>query len=653
VRSKSGLQLAPLLDSDVGGSDDIVRGRLFQVADQLPAVQQICGVPSISIAVSHLGVPIFQTSVGFRNIEDKSAATPDTTYPLSSCSKMILVAAVGILVDEGKMRWEDRIQRWVKDFRPSKDPNIGDKALISDALSHMTGLSCPQLFLLGPYRTIVGDRTNLIAMLNSANTSDGDEQRFSEYWLYNNLVFGLIGLAVEECSGMAYSEFVRERILEPLDMKNTAVSKEGLESVRELASNYTRLSGGSFSRFESEEYTCGSRQHTPVLAALGVQSSANDMSKFARAMLDAWKCERDRTAHDDSERSAEGGKRNPLKQVAAIWEPRCEQIVDDGFENEFAYCMGWYQTYMPTDALGLLSYNGKIKKYDPDIQSRHIIGRNSARRLALAHHGLLSGSTASVYVFPETQSAVVVLTNGATSADASDFVAKMSIQAIFDLQPHVDLFPLIEAEAKAHQRWFEDLVIDWQENRDVSYPEAPRAQYVGDYEAHGITLNIALREDSQLVMTFNRKKRTLCTLEYYNKDTYSFLPIERDRWLKDGMLDYDYYKVGLLEFRRNSAGDVDGLSWQYDQWDKEAWFCKKTREIRSPGDVTKMTRPADIARRSKEEEKEEGEEEEEEEKEEEEEEEEEETEEASNRVGDRGEQTGSTVGWRAWFKFWR
>jgi hypothetical protein len=194
------------------------------------------------------------------------------------------------------------------------------------------------------------------------------------------------------------------------------------------------------------------------------------------------------------------------------------------------------------------------------------------------------------YVFPETQSAIVVLTNGATSADASDFVAKMLIQALFNLQPHVDLFPLMKAEAKAHQRWFEDLVRDWREHRDVSQPEAPRAQYIGDYTGPGITLNIAQRaEDLRLVMTFNGKKRTLCTLEYYNKDTYSFLPTERDRWLKDGMLDYDCYKVGLLEFRRNCAGDVDGLSWQYDRWEKEAWFGKASSRINSPEHVTTTT----------------------------------------------------------------
>lgn len=245
---------------------------------------------------------------------------------------------------------------------------------------------------------------------------------------------------------------------------------------------------------------------------------------------------------------------------------------------------------MPSDALGLLSYNGKVMSYDPDIHSRHIIGRNSPRRLALAHHGLLSGSTTSVYVFPETQSAVVVLTNGATSADASDLVAKMSIQALFNLQPHVNLFPLMEAEAEAHKRWFQDLVRDWQEHRDVSHPEAPHAQYVGDYTGPGITLNIAQRaEDLRLVMTFNGKKRTLCTLEYYKKDTYSFLPTERDRWLKDGMLDYDYYKVGLLEFGRNSAGDVDGLSWQYDRWEKQAWFGKDSSRIYSPEYVTMAT----------------------------------------------------------------
>jgi hypothetical protein len=305
--------------------------------------------------------------------------------------------------------------------------------------------------------------------------------------------------------------------------------------------------------------------------------------------------------------------------------------------------MGWYRTYMPSDALGLFSYNGKVMAYDPDIQARHIIGRDSPRRLALAHHGLLSGSTTSVYVFPETQSAIVVLTNGATSADASDFVAKMLIQALFNLQPHVDLFPLMKAEAKAHQRWFEDLVRDWREHRDVSQPEAPRAQYIGDYTGLGTTLNIAQRaEDLRLVMTFNGKKRTLCTLEYYNKDTYSFLPTERDRWLKDGMLDYDYYKVGLLEFRRNCAGDVDGLRWQYDQWEKEAWFGKASSRIHSPEHVTTTT-PKTATMEEVEEEEEE----------------EEEEAEASvvkkiaDAAGGKTDQTGTTLGWD-WLKklFW-
>jgi hypothetical protein len=47
--------------------------------------------------------------------------------------------------------------------------------------------------------------------------------------------------------------------------------------------------------------------------------------------------------------------------------------------------------------------------------------------------------------------------------------------------------------------------------------------------------------------------------------------------------------VGLLEFRRNSAGDVDGLSWQYDRWEKESWFGKDSERVHSPEYVTKTT----------------------------------------------------------------
>jgi hypothetical protein len=77
---------------------------------------------------------------------------------------------------------------------------------------------------------------------------------------------------------------------------------------------------------------------------------------------------------------------------------------------------------------------------------KYIIGRNSGRRLVDGHNGVNDGPTASLYTFPETRSAVVVLTNACDVGDASDTTSQILVKR-FDLKPRIDLLPRLEKES--------------------------------------------------------------------------------------------------------------------------------------------------------------------------------------------------------------
>src|SRR5271156_7071605 len=92
--------------------------------EDIDRVKDLCRVPSISVGVLHEGKVIFMESLALRDVEHKLEADCDTSYLLGSVSKMFASAALGILVDEGKISWHDTIQQHLPNFDPAGDPEV-------------------------------------------------------------------------------------------------------------------------------------------------------------------------------------------------------------------------------------------------------------------------------------------------------------------------------------------------------------------------------------------------------------------------------------------------------------------------------------------------------------------------------------------------
>ncbi|KAL4958565.1 beta-lactamase/transpeptidase-like protein [Aspergillus filifer] len=556
--------------------DPIVQ-RLEDCLDQVRQIQDILQTPSITLGVVHQGQVVFKQSIGHRDVGNNLPADADTIYMIGSCSKMFTSAAVGILVDEGKLSWTDPVQKYLPEFDPVGDPRIGKEADIIDILRHSTGLRVPNLLCIGPGATPVSDEEDLVPLLNIMPTSDEKGQRFNREWWYNNSVYGLAALIVQRITGQRFADFVRERILIPLGMNRTILKRSDLESADNVAVPYTTLSNKVITPLSEKAWPCDN--NSPLLGGTGIRSSLEDMLTWCIAVLDAERVENEPDYQPQV-------PNNPLKQMNRVRRGYWTRPSDDpDFSKNTAYCMGWFRARLPSSMLGALSGNQQSREKEHQMHLQHILGRDQADRpiQMIGHTGGMIGSVFSVFTFPETQSAVVTMTNGRDLGDSSDFTAQILIQALFDMTPKVDLTLWAKKEAElARSHYRKQYEQPWEENRRPNDPERDDLMlYVGQYRGfdNRFTLSVVPQsqesgESLQLSLIFNHRKATECPLVFYKKDVYSFFQQDEDAWKLRRTMVSDYKQM-LLEFQFDESSKViKGLWWQWDEDAERAWMDK-------------------------------------------------------------------------------
>ncbi|KAL3454599.1 beta-lactamase/transpeptidase-like protein [Aspergillus insuetus] len=552
---------------------DATLQRLTSCLAQIQQIHSTCQTPSITFGVVHHGRAVIKHSIGHRDSGLTLSANEDTIYMLGSCTKMFTSAAVGILVNEGKLSWSDRIQQHLPEFDPTGDPKIGQEADIIDCFRHTTGLASPTMLTVGPRGTIASDLEDLIPILNAMPTRNANgEQRFNQEWLYNNAAVGLMALIVERVSGKRFADFVRERIFEPLGMTRTALTRGDIERDENVAVPCTKLSNGQFYHLPDSSWPCD--DHSPLLAGMGMRSTLNDMLTWCIAVMDAERSEIDPGY-------VRIVPKNPLKQMTRVRRGYWTRPADDPeFSKPAAYGMGWFRIDLPSSKLSSFSGNALSQDKAHQCHLEYILGKENAPSplTAVGHTGGMRGSVFSVYTFPETQSAVVTATNGRDFGDAGDFTAQILIQALFDLKPVIDLLPWAKKEAELAKGFYrEHTEVPWEENRRPNDPERDRLIYVGDYRSFNdrFTLTIAVASLSStapsLSVVFNHRLASECPLIFYQTDVYSFFQPDEDYARTQAIIAKEYKQM-LLEFKVDEEGRVTGLWWQWDIEAEAAWL---------------------------------------------------------------------------------
>ncbi len=226
-------------------------------------------IPALAISVVKDGRVVLSKGYGVRELGKPGAADAQTLFAIGSTTKAMTAAAIAMLVDEGKVRWDDPVTRHLPTFQTA-DPYVTREMTVRDLLTHRGGLGNADFLW---YESDVPSaevrrRVRLLRPSYSIRSS----------FIYQNVMYALAGDVVAAASGMPWEEFVRRRIFEPLAMSRTVATLRETQSRDNVASPHDRIDGTI--------RPIRNASVDPVAPAGSIWSSVDDMAKWMRFMLD-------------------------------------------------------------------------------------------------------------------------------------------------------------------------------------------------------------------------------------------------------------------------------------------------------------------------------------------------------------------------------
>jgi CubicO group peptidase (beta-lactamase class C family) len=226
-------------------------------------------VPGLAIAVVKDGEVVFSRGYGVRRLGSSEPVDDRTLFAIGSTTKAMTAAAVGMLVDEKKLSWDDPVTKHLPWFQ-LRDPFLTRELTIRDLLTHRAGLPNADYLWYGqsaaPHDILF--RMRYVPMETSPRT----------HFTYQNVMYAAAGAVVAQVSGMPWEDFVRTRILEPLHMDGTIATAATLDRQPNVASPHFRMKG--------EVKVIENASVDPIAPAGAVWSSVSDMAKWMRYLLE-------------------------------------------------------------------------------------------------------------------------------------------------------------------------------------------------------------------------------------------------------------------------------------------------------------------------------------------------------------------------------
>lgn len=187
-------------------------------------------IPGLSLAIIKDGQVVLSKGYGLANVEHKVRVTPATVFQSGSIGKQFTAAAVMLLVEEGKVSLEDRINKYFPDV-----PESWQRITVRDLLAHTSGLGdfAPDFDLRRDYT-----EDEFLAAIKSVPLA----YRTGERWDYSNLGYVLSGILIHKLTGKFYGDYLAERVFKPLDMTTARVISEA-DIVPNRAAGYRLVNG--------------------------------------------------------------------------------------------------------------------------------------------------------------------------------------------------------------------------------------------------------------------------------------------------------------------------------------------------------------------------------------------------------------------------
>lgn len=489
------LIIFPLLPAVATSQTQPTEARLKEFNEYAEKAGKDWRVPGFSIAIVKDDKVIFARGFGIRELGKFGEVDEHTLFAIASNTKAFTATALAMLVDEGKIKWDDLVTKYLPAFE-LYDPYVTRELTIRDLLSHRSGLATFGGDLLW-YESNYS-RDEILNRVRFLKPTSSFRSRFG----YQNILFMAAGEIVGKVSGMSWDAFMKERFFTPLGMKRTLTAHADLLKADNVATPHNTLDGNTRAiRYGNVDN---------IAAAGAIKSSARDMAQWLRLQL--------------GRGTFEGKKLFGANRSREMWTPH---TVLSGISEQA-------EKFNPTRHFNLYGLGWTLNDYQG--------------RLVVSHGGGLDGMVSQVALLPEEKLGVVVLTNSETP------LSTILVNRVFDMFLGVaprDWNAEYQARSKESEEASRAAAKKLEDARVLNTkPSLPLSAYAGTYTGAMFGDAKVTEENGKLVLRFVPSSLFVGDLEHWHFDTF------RVKW-RDSIV-YPFPR-GFVSFTLNPQAKPDEM----------------------------------------------------------------------------------------------
>jgi CubicO group peptidase (beta-lactamase class C family) len=452
-------------------------------------------VPGISVGIIKDGKLVHAKGYGVRSLKNNLPMDENTLVGIASNSKAFTSAAIAMLIDEGKMKWDDKVRDYIPNFK-MYDPYVTDAFTVRDLLTHRSGLGLGSGDLM--FFPDGGSFTRDEMIHNLRYLKPVSE--FRTKYDYDNNLYIVAGEVIAKVSGMSWEEFIEQRMMKPLGINTSKASYDRVSNNSNIIDAHAPADG---------KVIMIPHDWNPVAnAAGGIVSNITDLSKWLIMQMNDGKY-------------GESKKLFSKEMHDEMWSP--QTIIKAG--------AGAYNTHFA--AYGLGWFLSDVKGYKQ-----------------VTHTGGLAGTVTQITLLPELKLGIIVLTNQQSGAaftaitntikdsylgyENRGWVKKMS-----------DRVKAGEAEAKKIN---EDIAKDLAAQQKNGLTKVVDSLFVGTYNDKWFGNITITKKEAGLWMASAKSPRLNGYVSHYKSNTFIV------RWT-DRSFDADAYVM----FSLDKNGKADGF----------------------------------------------------------------------------------------------
>ena len=315
-------------------------------------------VPGISVGVLKDGNLVYAKGHGVRSLTSKKDMNSETLVGVASNSKGFTCFALAMMVDAGKLKWDDPVRKHIPEFQ-LHDPWGTEHFTVRDLVTHRSGMGLGAGDLMFFPEGNDFDVDDVISNVKYLEP----ETSFRSKFAYNNNMFIIAGEVLKRVSGLSWEDFIETKIMAPVGMRSSKASYIRVADKSNIIDAHTRAEGEVIQIPHDWSETAN--------AAGGIVSNVPDMLTWAKFLM--------------NDAVTESGERLLEAQLFhELWQLQTPLTVRPGdwYNSNFTgYGLGWFVT----------DVKGGYKQ--------------------VYHTGGLIGTVTQFTMIPDLDLAIVVLTN--------------------------------------------------------------------------------------------------------------------------------------------------------------------------------------------------------------------------------------------------